>query len=225
MVTYGCCGPELAGSALKMDVLGSWLDTDWIPDHAQQNPIMLLSPQYIFDLSVLAKFVPDFALAEDYRFVDITPVDCPVALRMNDLDYFGRVTHQTGANIYVFARGEERVEVMVVASYYTDEVNCWRMTCLAAVPEAFIPVWFSFSEECKRLSEALEATDKVIVIGGKSESFVPKVHWDEIVLPDKLKHDLMEDVSSFFTKGVDVYRRLNLKPFRKLLLAGVPGTG
>ncbi|MBA3872034.1 MAG: ATP-binding protein [Anaerolineae bacterium] len=225
MVTYGCCGPELAGSALKMDVLGSWLDTDWIPDHAQQNPIMLFSPQYIFDLSVLAKFVPDFALGEDYRFVDITPVDCPVALRMNDLDYVGRVTHQTGANIYVFARDEERVEVMVVASYYTDEVNCWRMTCLAAVPEAFIPVWFSFSEECKRLSEALEATDKVIVIGGKSESFVPKVHWDEIVLPDKLKHDLMEDVSSFFTKGVDVYRRLNLKPFRKLLLAGVPGTG
>jgi len=54
---------------------------------------------------------------------------------------------------------------------------------------------------------------------------VPKVTWDEIVLPEKLKNDLLEDVSSFFTKGVDVYRRLNLKPFRKLLLAGVPGTG
>ncbi len=35
----------------------------------------------------------------------------------------------------------------------------------------------------------------------------------------------MSDVQSFFTKGVDVYRRLKLKPFRKLLLAGVPGTG
>src|SRR5262249_22462402 len=40
-----------------------------------------------------------------------------------------------------------------------------------------------------------------------------------------LKTEIMDDISSFFTKGVQVYRRLNLKPFRKLLLAGVPGTG
>jgi len=52
---------------------------------------------------------------------------------------------------------------------------------------------------CRRRSKA---TDKVIIIGAKASSFVPKVHWDEIVLPNKLKHDLMEDVSSFFTKGV-----------------------
>ncbi len=32
-------------------------------------------------------------------------------------------------------------------------------------------------------------------------------------------------MSSFFSKGIQVYTRLNLKPFRKLLLAGVPGTG
>jgi SpoVK/Ycf46/Vps4 family AAA+-type ATPase len=35
----------------------------------------------------------------------------------------------------------------------------------------------------------------------------------------------MDDVRAFFGKGIDVYKRLNLKPFRKLLLAGVPGTG
>jgi len=210
MVTYGCCGPELAGSTLKMDLLGGWLDITWMPAHADQNPIMLLSPPALLDLSVLARFEPDFALADGYRFVGTTPVECPVALRMNDLDYLGKVTHQTGANVYTYARGDERLEVMVVASYYTDEVNCWRISCLAAVPEAFIPVWFTFTEECDRLSNALESTDKVIVIGGKSESFVPKVDWDDIVLPEKLKQELMEDVSSFFSKGVDVYRRLNL---------------
>ena len=225
MVTYGCCGPELAGSTLKMDLLGGWLDTTWMPAHADQNPIVLLSPPALLDLSVLARFEADFALAEGYRFVGTTPVECPVALRMNDLDYTGKITHQTGANIYTFACDDAQMEIMVVASYYTDEVNCWRISCLAAVPEAFIPVWFTFTEECDRLSNALESTDKVIVIGGKTESFVPKVTWDEIVLPEKLKNDLLEDVSSFFTKGVDVYRRLNLKPFRKLLLAGVPGTG
>ncbi|HLA45240.1 MAG TPA: ATP-binding protein, partial [Aggregatilineales bacterium] len=46
-----------------------------------------------------------------------------------------------------------------------------------------------------------------------------------IVLPPTLKTELLEDVESFFGKGVQVYRRLKLKPFRKLLLAGVPGTG
>jgi SpoVK/Ycf46/Vps4 family AAA+-type ATPase len=45
------------------------------------------------------------------------------------------------------------------------------------------------------------------------------------VLPEELKADLLSDVESFFTKGVNIYKRLNLKPFRKLLLAGIPGTG
>jgi SpoVK/Ycf46/Vps4 family AAA+-type ATPase len=54
---------------------------------------------------------------------------------------------------------------------------------------------------------------------------VPTVNWEDIILPARLKLDILEDVSSFFGKGIQVYKRLNLKPFRKLLLAGVPGTG
>lgn len=225
MVTYGCCGPELAGSALKMDILGNWLDTTWMPGHADQNPLILLPTKSIIDLSVLAKYEPDFALADGYRLLDVTPADCPVALRMNDLDYTGALTHQTGANVYQFARGDERLEVMVVAAYYTDEVIAWRLAAVAAVPAVFIRAWHTFTTECDRLSDALEPTNKVIVIGGKSNAFEPKVKWDEIVLPEKLKSEMLEDVSAFFTKGAEVYRRLNLKPFRKLLLAGVPGTG
>ena len=79
MIQYGCCGPELAGSALKLDVLGGWLDTTWMPTHADQNPIILVPTRSIIDLSVLAKFEADFALADNYRFVSVTPVDCPVA--------------------------------------------------------------------------------------------------------------------------------------------------
>jgi SpoVK/Ycf46/Vps4 family AAA+-type ATPase len=40
-----------------------------------------------------------------------------------------------------------------------------------------------------------------------------------------LKDEILRDVDSFFQKGVSIYRRLNIKPFRKLLFAGVPGTG
>ncbi|MFN8372793.1 MAG: ATP-binding protein [Anaerolineae bacterium] len=72
---------------------------------------------------------------------------------------------------------------------------------------------------------AQDPKDKVIVVGGRKESFVPKTEWDEVVMPARLKSEILEDVQSFFRKGMDIYKRLNLKPFRKLLLAGVPGTG
>jgi SpoVK/Ycf46/Vps4 family AAA+-type ATPase len=71
----------------------------------------------------------------------------------------------------------------------------------------------------------MQPSSRVEIIGGRSTSFEPTVEWDDVVLPDALKADLLHDVSSFFAKGVDVYKRLKLKPFRKLLLAGVPGTG
>jgi SpoVK/Ycf46/Vps4 family AAA+-type ATPase len=75
------------------------------------------------------------------------------------------------------------------------------------------------------LANALEPENHVIIIGGRANSFVPTVNWDDVILPEKLKAEIMDDVQSFFTRGIDVYRRLNLKPFRKLLMAGVPGTG
>jgi len=96
---------------------------------------------------------------------------------------------------------------------------------LAALPQAFVPVWHVFEVECNRIAHAIEPTNEVIIIGGNTNAFVPTVEWSDVILPDKLKSDIMDDVQSFFTKGIDIYRRLNLKPFRKLLLAGVPGTG
>ncbi|MBI1280981.1 MAG: AAA family ATPase [Anaerolineaceae bacterium] len=225
MVSYGRCEPEQDASALKLDVLRGWLETEWMAERTGQELIALAITYSVIDLSVLAKYVPDFALAQDFRFTGITPVECSVVMRLNDLNDTGDLTHQMGAHIYRFVSGDKTVDVMVVATYYTDEIYCHRTICLAAVPKDFLPVWHTFTKECVRLDNALEPDEKVIIVGGKENSFVPKVDWDEIVLPAKLKTELLDDVSSFFTKGVDVYRRLNLRPFRKLLLAGVPGTG
>lgn len=225
MVTYGCCGPELKNSDLKMDVLGAWLESDWMLRHAEQKPVSLVVSNAVVDLSVLAKYVPDFPLAHGYHFAGTEAVDCSAALRVNDLNYDGTLTHQMGAAVYRFAKDEQTVEVMVVAAYFANQAyDCYVVT-LAAVPEAFIPVWHGFASECNRLAYALEPTQRVVIIGGNAQSFVPTVDWDEIVLPSKLKEDILDDVRSFFSKGIDIYRRLNLKPFRKLLLAGVPGTG
>jgi SpoVK/Ycf46/Vps4 family AAA+-type ATPase len=96
---------------------------------------------------------------------------------------------------------------------------------VAAVADAFIPAWHIFARECDRINNAVEPDEQVIIIGGHRHAFVPNVNWADIVLPEKLAHDIRHDVETFFSKGVEVYQRLNLKPFRKLLFAGVPGTG
>jgi SpoVK/Ycf46/Vps4 family AAA+-type ATPase len=99
------------------------------------------------------------------------------------------------------------------------------MISLACLPKRFLPVWTAFAVECDRLLRAMNPEPKVMIIGGRTASFVPTTRWDEVILPARLKDDILHDVETFFTKGIDVYKRLNLKPFRKLLLAGVPGTG
>jgi SpoVK/Ycf46/Vps4 family AAA+-type ATPase len=88
-----------------------------------------------------------------------------------------------------------------------------------------VALWVDFSNECQRIQRLLKPEQKVIIIGGSNESFVPTVEWDDIILPSELKSDFLRDVETFFSNGVEIYQQLNLKPFRKLLLAGVPGTG
>ena len=99
------------------------------------------------------------------------------------------------------------------------------LVCLAAVPRACLPVWTLFASECNRLAHAMQPSSRVEIIGGRLTSFEPTVDWEDVILPAALKNDLLHDVRSFFAKGVEVYQQLKLKPFRKILLAGVPGTG
>ncbi|MBZ0282128.1 MAG: ATP-binding protein [Anaerolineae bacterium] len=220
------CGPvEVGVSSLKLEVMSAWIESQWMP----RFPDLELRTYYIattcVDEGALGKFVPDFELPGGFRFVGVTPIECNAVASISSYDYDGELSHRTGAFTYRFQTAEtnETVDVLVMASHYTDEG--WRIVAVGCMPEAFQPVWTVFARECNRLAYALTPDNEVVVIGGNSNSFVPKVDWDDVVLPAALKHDLMEDVRSFFTKGIDVYRRLNLKPFRKLLLAGVPGTG
>ncbi|MFN8448172.1 MAG: AAA family ATPase [Anaerolineae bacterium] len=141
---------------------------------------------------------------------------------MTEHVHSGELAYRTGAFVYRFAQGNTVTEALVLASRYTDD---GRMISLVCLPLSFLPVWTAFAAECDRLLRAMNPEPKVMIIGGRTASFVPTTHWDEVILPMRLKKDILHDVQTFFTKGIDVYKRLNLKPFRKLLLAGVPGTG
>jgi hypothetical protein len=209
---------------LKVDLMSRWIEQSWMPERTEQDLITLWVAISCVHETALSKFDPSYALPEGFRFVGSSPVPSSVVTRITWLYYADDLTYRSGANVYRFVKQEtgETVEVLVVSSYYSDEGDIVALACL---PRSFIPVWKVFAEECDRLAGALTPNEKVVIIGGRTGSFVPTVKWDEIVLPVRLKEELLEDVDSFFTKGIEVYRRLNLKPFRKLLLAGVPGTG
>ena len=210
------------GVSLKIDIMAKWIETDWLPRRSEPDLITLWVVDSVVHDSVLSKYNPDFVLPDETRFAGVTPVDCPVIVRVSEHLHTGELAYRSGAFLYRFERGETVTEALVLASRYTDD---GRMISLACLPKSFLPVWTAFTTECDRLLRAMNPEPKVMIIGGRTASFVPTTHWDEVILPLRLKADILHDVETFFTKGIDVYKRLNLKPFRKLLLAGVPGTG
>ncbi len=222
-----CCGDEKPSGTLKVDVLGQWIETDWLPRFPDQKLMNLWTSASTTNGQVLSKFSRRLTLDKQYRFTGYEEISCPVVVRVSKQTDSGALSAQSGAFLLKFVNTKtlEQVEVLSVAAFSSDEGYSFQIVCLAAVPEPLLKMWAAFANECDRLASALEPTSKVIIIGGRSAAFVPTTQWEDIVLPSDLKHDILNDIESFFTKGIDIYKRLKLKPFRKLLLAGVPGTG
>jgi hypothetical protein len=210
---------------LKLDVLGQWIETEWLPHHSDQDLLTLFIPDSCIDDQVIERFNPEFELAGEFLFFGYKKIECPVITRAHNYDHAGHLHERSGAFLYQFTETTTGriTQILVMSAHYGNHGN--DLVCLATVPQMFVPIWTAFTNECNRIARSLQPTQKVVVIGGRSPSFVPTISWDEVILPSQLKNDLMDDVVSFFVKGVAVYKRLNLKPFRKLLLAGIPGTG
>jgi hypothetical protein len=221
-----CCDPSVPTGQrqLRSDQIAAWLKTEWYPRFPGQALMTVWSTAACANDHVIRKLDPAPTF-DGWRFDGYAEIECAVVERIDRRDYDGELGQRTGAFVYRFTpvAGGAAMEVLSVCAHYSEEG--YDLMAVAAVPAAFVTVWKQFANECDRLAHAYEPENLVYVIGGRHDSFVPTVNWDEIVLPSALKADIMNDVESFFTKGVDVYRRLNLKPFRKLLLAGVPGTG
>jgi hypothetical protein len=222
-MSTNCCGGDSA-STLKFEQMTDWIQTEWLPKTSGDHTI-LVTTRAVVNGTVFTRYQPEFVLPQDYRFVEVTQIDCPVIAPLELLTWEGEHSYRAGAFVYRFAAGDTLQEVLVTASHTEQAADWWSIITLAAVADAFIPVWHAFIRECDRINNAVEPDEQVIIIGGHRHAFVPNVEWADIVLPEKLAHDIRHDVETFFAKGVEVYQRLNLKPFRKLLLAGAPGTG
>lgn len=62
------------------------------------------------------------------------------------------------------------------------------------------------------------------VIGGRNRHIDDLPDIDEVILPIELREEIINDVFTFFDQ-THIYLDLNLRPFRKFLFAGAPGTG
>ena len=209
----------------KDEVLAQWIGHEWRRD--RNDFLTIWGNESCVDERALTEFNHDLTMVGGYRFVGYERIECSIIPELAQLTWQAEVAENTGAFIYRFiVEGGETLEVMVAASFYSDD-SCNRYpVVVVGIPRSFVATWKAFESECSRLVHGFDPEEqKVYVIGGRLSEFAPTVDWEDIILPMQLKSDVLNDVQAFFAKGVSIYQKLKLKPFRKLLLAGVPGTG
>ena len=162
------------------------------------------------------------------RYEGFEVVDCPIITPISDYGSRGNkmvLTSTAGAYVFQFSDEDGEIfEVIYASSYFDDDVQ--DLTAIALVPEDRLDTWAAFEFACARaVRPRIRRRRDVYIIGGTDAFFDPTVEWDDVILPADLKEQLLHDVEAFFEEGVEIYKQLKLAPFRKLLLAGVPGTG
>ena len=155
-------------------------------------------------------------------------LECGVITPISDYGVRGRkmiLTTTAGAYLFKFTtESDDNFEVIYASSYFDDDVQ--DLTAIALVPEGKLETWASFESTCARaVRPKIKRRRDVYIIGGSDAFFDPTVEWDDVILSSELKNSIFDDLEAFFTEGVQIYRELKLAPFRKLLMAGVPGTG
>ena len=204
--------------------INRWIDEEYIPN--QPHPMQKnLSQMACCNLTALAHIAGSFPVGDGWVYTGYEEVPCPVVSAFVTYQK-ERPMHRAGALKFHFTAGDDRFEVLLVADWISDDDIGIQMVVVACVPREHVHHWLAFEEECHRIgSSAITFRDRVYIVGGAEVAFDATVDWDDIYLPPELKENIMRDVDSFFEKGVAIYQRLKINPFRKLLLAGVPGTG
>ncbi|MEQ8673664.1 MAG: ATP-binding protein [Aggregatilineales bacterium] len=203
----------------------------WInANHRQDNTELLLVSMAVCNLSALETIANGTAINKSIHYDGYQEFPCDeFATFIRYIE--GKPVHRTGALKFTFspaegAEDQTGFEVLVVGAWVSDDDINNDMVVIAEVPKARIDDWLDFEDLTRRAaSSAMAFRQKVYIVGGTSISFDATTEWDDIYLPPDLKQGILKDIDAFFTKGVNIYQRLKINPFRKLLFAGVPGTG
>jgi hypothetical protein len=162
------------------------------------------------------------------RYDGPTPLPCPLITPISNYGTRNNkavLTDSAGAFAFRFKQDNGKTfEVIYACSYITDDSQ--DLLAVALVPNEHLQTWATFEAACvQAVRPRIKRRRDVYIIGGTDAFFDPTVGWDDVILPQNLKQEVRDDIEAFFNEGVGIYRQLKLAPFRKLLLAGVPGTG
>jgi hypothetical protein len=163
------------------------------------------------------------------KYDGVETLDCPIIIPISDCGSRGKkmlLTATSGAYLFKFidTENDDTFEVIYASSYFDDDVQ--DLTAIALVPPDRLETWAAFEFACaKAVRPRIRRRRDVYIIGGTDAFFDPTVDWEDVILSEDLKAQIHDDVEAFFEEGVDIYKQLKLAPFRKLLMAGVPGTG
>ncbi|GAB5492223.1 MAG: hypothetical protein Phog2KO_24380 [Phototrophicaceae bacterium] len=204
---------------------------NWIREnYATHNDVrsdFLISNTVTANLTALSYITDKFDVGNDFHFVGWDDFPCDMMPKLKT--YFdNRPALRSGAMRFRFENSDasDAFQVLVLSAWVYDSDMNNNLVSIASVPSAYTEQWLTLQKEVQRIfHSAIPYRGKVYVVGGAETSFDATVQMDDIYLEGTLKQDIIKDIDAFFEKGVEIYQRLNIKPFRKMLFAGVPGTG
>lgn len=125
-----------------------------------------------------------------------------------------------------YKRKEKDFSVYIFMEWSATANSEMQMTTIVAVRKQNLAEFRGLMDAFDDVQHPiLTRRDEMYVIGGKEQYIKPGVDIDDVILDGTLKQDVLNDVEAFFQTGVDIYTRHDLMPFRKILFAGMPGTG
>ena len=199
-----------------------------ISEHPDIDYRILWVTSSVADYDVLANsigkpLVDDWSLDSfDYLADEIVWLDSGIHTHISGLD----LTQSLGLIKLEFATsGKEAFTAYVVSWLPHHKQHIASKIVLAAVPIAYQNVFAAYNTKSYKWANSLSPANSMRVVGGHESHYVATSVWSDIILPDNLISDIQTDVYSFFSHGIQIYKKLNLNPFRKILFAGVPGTG
>ncbi|MEL6405133.1 MAG: ATP-binding protein [Chloroflexota bacterium] len=217
MTRYSC--GEDSSANLKSELIADWMETNWIAQYPEIEWVIVSVDETMVEKRILAQFTPDTLLQEKYHFAGRTRA------KSSAVPYIyhhqrGEINNSTGTYIYRFESDTDAIDVAVASAFFADDM--YQQVTLACIPTDKLKLWYAFREACMKFAYP---DNEIMVIGGRTRTINAKVKIDDVILSASLKQSIMNDVHAFFERGAAVYRELGLNPFRKLLFAGVPGTG
>ncbi|MEO0598387.1 MAG: ATP-binding protein, partial [Chloroflexota bacterium] len=217
------------GSVMRYERLVEWAMKEWETRYGDSPYVTIWASSECSNKIAQRKVKANRKIKGKVRYKGFDEIESEVVVPISDYGSRGRkmvLTATAGAYIFKFQdeKTDEPFDVIYVSSYIDSDLQ--DLTAIALIPEDKLDSWANFEMICgKAVRPRIRRRRDVYIIGGTEAFFEPNVEWDDVVLEPDLKSAIMDDIEAFFSDGVDIYRELKLTPFRKLLLAGVPGTG